>query len=517
MEHQCNCEIFSPLYLGPTFIKVGQLSSTRSDLFPPEFIQELSKLQDRVPAFSAERAMAIIEKDLGQPVGKLFQSFDRRPIAAASLGQVHRATLWSGEEVVVKVQRPGLKQLFDIDLDNLRILAEQLDKQDEANDFKGIYQECASVLYQEIDYINEGRNSDRFRRNFKDIPWVRVPIVYWEYSSPRVLTLQYLPGVRITDNARLNEAGVELKLVAKRATEAYLLQILKHGFYHADPHPGNVSVDITPGPYQGALLFYDFGMMGDIIPNIREKLLEVFYGIYRKDANQVIRALTDLQVIRASGDQLSLRRSIAFFIDNLARQTERQETIANIGEDLFAIALDQPFRFPANFTFVLRAFSTLEGIGKTLDPDYKFSELVKPYAQELLDLQNTADSRALIINQVQQQASELTSAAAAMPLRIQRIDALLEQLELGDIKLRVRALEVERSMRRSALLQSATMSVVGALGSLNLGAVLAMGHAGGAATPMCIAVSLVCGLLTLQGLQRVKRMDKFEKDIKGGA
>ncbi|GBF95186.1 hypothetical protein Rsub_07899 [Raphidocelis subcapitata] len=227
--------VASILDLGPTFIKVGQLSSTRSDLFPPAFVEELAKLQDRVPAFAADKAVAIIEKDLGRPIGELFASFERRPIAAASLGQVHRAVLRTGEEVVVKVQRPGLKQLFDIDLENLRLLAEQLDRGDENRDFKGIYQECAQVLYEEIDYINEGRNADRFRRNFRGEPWVRAPVVHWEFCSSRVLTLEYLPGIKISDKARLEAAGLDIDLVARRATEAYLIQILRHGFFHLAP------------------------------------------------------------------------------------------------------------------------------------------------------------------------------------------------------------------------------------------------------------------------------------------
>jgi len=501
----------SVLSLGPTFIKIGQLSSTRADLFPAEFVDELSKLQDRVPAFSADKARSIIEADLGQPVDRLFRSFDARPIAAASLGQVHRAVLFSGEEVVVKVQRPGLKQLFDIDLKNLKLLAEQLDKGDESNrDFKGIYKECANVLYDEIDYINEGRNADRFRRNFRDVPWVEVPTVYWEYCSPRVLTLQYLPGVKITSKERLLEASLDVDTVARRATEAYLIQILKHGFFHADPHPGNLSVD----PATGALLFYDFGMMGEIVPGVREKLLDMFYGVYRKDTGAVIKALVDLGVIKPTGDSLTIKRAIGYFLDNLARQTERGETLAAIGEDLFAIATDQPFRFPATFTFVLRAFSTLEGIGKSLNPSYQFSEVAQPYATELLDLQDAQSQRALVVTQLQQQASELGAAAAAMPQRIARMDALLAAVESGEVKLRVRVLEAERAARRAGVMQAATMNVVGAMGFLNVGTMFALGGFEGPAA-LALGLAAVFGVLTLRGFQRVDRLDKFEKDIRG--
>lgn len=503
----------SILNLGPTFIKVGQLCSTRSDLFPAEFVEELSKLQDRVPAFSADKAAAIVEADLGQPVSKLFRSFDARPIAAASLGQVHRAVLHSGEAVVVKVQRPGLKQLFDIDLNNLRILAEQLDKGDENRDFKGIYAECAEVLYDEIDYINEGRNADRFRRNFRDVPWVRVPTVHWEYCSPRVLTLEYLPGVKISDAKRLEAAGVDTGLVAQRATEAYLMQILRHGFFHADPHPGNVAVDASSGRAP-VLLFYDFGMMGQIVPDVRERLLDVFYGIYRQDGSGVVRALVELGVIKPQGDMLSIRRAINYFIENIKRQTERQETIGAIGEDLFAIALDQPFRFPATFTFVLRAFSTLEGIGRTLNPSYNFSAVATPYAQELLQLQD-GQQQGFIIEQLQQQATEVTQAAAAMPLRVRRIDSTLEQLETGNLKLRVRVLEGERAARRAGVMQVAIINSIGAVGLLDVGTQLAL-H-GGLEGPagLCYALSSVFGVFVALGFKRVQRLDKFEKEIRG--
>ena len=187
----------SILQLGPTFIKIGQLFSTRSDLFPAEFVEELSKLQDRVPAFSAEKAVQTIERELGGTIDELFAEFNPLPIAAASLGQVHVARLKTGEQVVVKVQRPGLKRLFDIDLENLRVVAETLDKGDEGDgsrDFKGIYEECARILYEEIDYINEGKNADRFRRNFKNESWVRVPKVFWQRTSSAVLTMEYMPG-----------------------------------------------------------------------------------------------------------------------------------------------------------------------------------------------------------------------------------------------------------------------------------------------------------------------------------
>ncbi|PRW20222.1 putative aarF domain-containing kinase chloroplastic [Chlorella sorokiniana] len=499
------------LQLGPTFIKLGQLFSTRSDLFPAEFTQELSKLQDRVPAFSADKAEAIIERELGAPVGVLFREFDRKPIAAASLGQVHRATLHSGEQVVVKVQRPGLRQLFEIDLQNLEKVAEQLDKGDEATrDFKGIYQECAKILYEEIDYINEGRNADRFRRNFRSEGWIRVPRVYWQYSSPAVLTLEYMPGVKITNTAGIAAAGLDAPRIAQRATESYLIQILRHGFFHADPHPGNIAIDGA-----GNLIFYDFGMMGEIVPATRERLLDLYYGIVKKDTDAVVSQLVALGIIVPTSDLLSIKRSINFFIQNINRQAQQQEAVSTIGEDLFAIALDQPFRFPAAFTFVLRAFATLEGIGKALDPGFKFVNVAAPYASELLNLQDSRSQTGFVLEQLQQQAVDLGQAAAAMPMRVQRIESTMALLETGDLKLRVRVLEAERAARRAGVIQAATIQSIGCMGFLNVG--VQLGLAGqSAAAGAALAVSGVCAGFVVFGFRRVKRLDKFEKSIKTG-
>ncbi len=297
---------------------------------------------------------------------------------------------------------------------------------------RGIYQEAEAILYKEIDYISEGRNADKFRRNFQDDPQIQVPRVYWQLTSPRAITLDYLPGTKITNVTALQSLGIDTAAVARRATEAYLVQILKHGFLHSDPHPGNIAVN-----REGGLIFYDFGMMSSIVPATKERLLDVFYGIYKKDAAQVsfsvsqlqqqsaaatvsasncldvqlvplpvmstclghhvigslvcmvasnvfasqqlhahgdpqqlqmssfcccrvqvLRALTDLKIIVSRGDDLSLRRAITYFLNNIAKQTQEQETIAAIGEDMFAVALDQPFRYlftltPAAIVFVL--------------------------------------------------------------------------------------------------------------------------------------------------------------------
>lgn len=217
------------LDLGPTFIKVGQLFSTRADLFPSQYVEELAKLQDKVPAFSYEQVETIVEQELGKKIPELYQSFDPIPLAAASLGQVHKAQLHSGETIVVKVQRPGLRRLFEIDLKILKGITRYFQSHPEwgrGRDWLGIYEECCRILWEEIDYLNEGRNADTFRRNFRAYDWVKVPRVYWRYTSPRVLTLEYAPGIKISHYEALEAAGIDRKTVARQGAEAYLHQLL---------------------------------------------------------------------------------------------------------------------------------------------------------------------------------------------------------------------------------------------------------------------------------------------------
>ncbi|RYR00813.1 hypothetical protein Ahy_B07g088924 isoform F [Arachis hypogaea] len=373
--------------------------------------------KDKVPAFSPKKAKIFIESELGAPISLLFREFEDRPIAAASLGQVHRAILHNGEKVVIKVQRPGLKKLFDIDLQNLKLIAEYFQRSETlggpTRDWVGIYEECSTILYQEIDYINEGKNADKFRRDFRNVKWVRVPLVYWDYTAKKVLTLEYVPGIKINQVDVLTSRGCDPIRISSRAIEAYLIQILKTGFFHADPHPGNLAIDVDE-----ALIYYDFGMMGEIKSFTRERLLELFYAVYEKDAKKVMQSLIDLGALQPTGDLSSVRRSVQFFLNNLLNQTPDQaQTFSAIGEDLFAIAQDQPFRFPSTFTFVLRAFSTLEvsslwkfvtGIGYTLNPDFSFAKIAAPYAQELLDLRQRRQTGPQIVEQIRKQADDVS-------------------------------------------------------------------------------------------------------------
>jgi len=489
------------LDLGPTFIKVGQLFSTRADLFPVEFVEELSKLQDKVPAFSYEQVETIVQADLGKTIPELYQSFDPLPIAAASLGQVHRAQLYSGEEVVVKIQRPGLKRLFEIDLAILKGIARYFQghpKWGRGRDWLGIYEECCKILWQEIDYLSEGRNADTFRRNFRREAWVKVPRVYWRYSSPRTLTLEYVPGIKISHYEALEAAGLDRKILAQLGAKAYLQQLLNDGFFHADPHPGNLAV--SP---DGSLIFYDFGMMGRVPPLTREKLLNTFFGIAQKDADRVVASLVELGALSLSEDMGPVRRSIQYMLDHFMDQPFENQSVSAITEDLYEIAYDQPFRFPATFTFVMRAFSTLEGVGKGLDPEFNFMEVARPFAMQIMSNSNGSDASGLL-GELGRQAAQVSSTALGLP---RRIEDTIDKLERGDLRLRVRSQETDRMLRRLGSVNMGTSYALLA-GAFTVSAtILLVNHYAWLAL-LAAAAAAIAAVAFVRLLMRIERADR---------
>ena len=377
------------LRLGPTFIKVGQQFSTRVDVLSPQFIRELEKLQDRVPPFPTKLAKEILDEELGGPVESFFDNFEDTPLAAASLGQVHRAQMKAtGEQVIIKVQRPGLKEIFDIDLKNLRVIAKWLQKVDPKNDgakrdWVAIFDETARVLYDEVDYTNEAKNAEEFKKQFTGADWIKVPRIYWEFTKRRTLCMEYAPATKINDVEAIKAMGIDPDRMARLAVEAYLQQVLRFGFFHADPHPGNVAVDKGDPEGKGRLVVYDYGMMGRIPSQTRDGLLDLFYATYEGQSDSAVKALMKMGVLVDTGaDLTAVKRTADFFLTQFdarinaqkkARETNKEEfeaefkaprtkeekqqvrkrILSNIGEDLLVVSKDQPFRFPAEFTFVV--------------------------------------------------------------------------------------------------------------------------------------------------------------------
>lgn len=487
------------LDLGPTFIKVGQLFSTRADIFPAEYVEELAKLQDQVPAFGLDQVAQIIETDLGKPLDKLFLNFEPTPLAAASLGQVHRAELPTGEAVVVKVQRPGLRQLFQIDLAIVKDIARYFQNHPRwgpGRDWLGIYEECARILYEEIDYLNEGRNADEFRRNFRNVTWLKVPRVYWRYCSRRVLTLEYLPGIKISHYSALDAAGLDRRRLAELNARAYLEQVLHHGFFHADPHPGNIAVDPD-----GSLIFYDFGMMGRLHPQTKEKLVQTLMCIVDRDADGVIESLVQLKALVPQGDMGPVRRSLQYVLDHLLDKPLEMQSISAISEDLYALAYDQPFRFPATFTFVMRAFSTLEGLGRGLDANFQFFHIATPYALEMMEQRNHSND---LWGELGRQAAKMSHSALSLP---RRVEETLTKLERGDLVLRSRSLETERLLRRLIAQQAAGNYHVLTGSFLIAGAVLLVGGYGW----LALLAGVLAGFTGWRGWRVWQRHERLER------
>ncbi|KAI0565982.1 UbiB [Gracilaria domingensis] len=514
------------LRLGPTLIKVGQLASTRADILPPEVISELSSLQDRVPAFSWNTAERLLKEQYGKELSDVFAFFDKTPIAAASLGQVYRARLFTGEQVVVKVQRPNLNRLFDLDLNALKVVAKYLQKSKtyggNGRDWVAIADEVAKVLYEEIDYVREANSCQRFRDNFKNagISYVKVPKVYMQYTTRTVLCLQYLPGIKVTDKGTLERAGLDLPLVANRLGDAFIRQVLDFAFFSSDPHPGNCAIGANE-----TIIFYDFGMMGELNPRIKERLIDILRGVIDKDAQVVMDALVDLDALVLPSDPSPVRRSIQFFLDSIGSRPNREQTVAAIGDDLYATAYDKPFRLPAASIFLLRAFSTLEALAKSLDDDFKFSEVARPYADEILQEKTGGINSpqqlfrslvaSLITGRQDSLSKELTKRvvgagtdAVRAASRIEKIEKTLVQLERGDIKLRSRSTETEKLLRKQYSLTESSNYLL-STGTTALAATQL--YAAGSLEPAVgMAIfSAVLGLTYLRKQAKLNRPDRF--------
>jgi predicted unusual protein kinase regulating ubiquinone biosynthesis (AarF/ABC1/UbiB family) len=428
--------------LGPTFIKIGQSLSTRVDFLPPSYIEALGQLQDRVPAFSSTEAIAIIETELGGNIASLFAQFDPIPIAAASLGQVHKAKLRSGEVVVIKVQRQGLQRLFELDfqiIDRLLWWVDRLLPWTREYGVRAIYAEFFNLLFQEIDYTHEGQNADRFTANFKASKFVIAPHIYWRYTTSKVLTMSYLPGIKIDDRAALEACGFNPKQVNQIGICCYLKQLLIDGFFQADPHPGNMAITAN-----GQLVVYDFGMMAELKSLAKGQMIETFWAVMKKDGAVVVDRLVDLGLIVPGEDMKPIEQVIEFLLE---RFTDRPIDVREFNEiktellELFAI---QPFRLSPEMTFILKALATLDGIARTLDPEYNLVVAAQPFIRSV-----AISERGSIITQFGRQASGYLKYKLQQPNPTQVLIQRLEQrLERGEIASSKRSQITDKSIQR---------------------------------------------------------------------
>ena len=370
------------LKLGPTFIKIGQSIATRADLIPLAYVRELSKLQDSVPPFPNEEAMATIERELGAPVGQLYAWIEPQPVAAASLGQVYRARLRTGEVVAVKVQRPRLEEIINFDLAVLRRIARFMARYPRlirGVDWVGVIDEFAAVIFEEMDYVQEGRNAETFRDHFRKWREVYVPVIYWSHVSTRVLTMEFINGTKVLDLQTLGERRVEPREVVRLIAKTYFKQLLEDGFFHADPHPSNLRV-----MDDGRLAFFDFGMVGRITPQLQSLMIDAFFHIMERNVPGLTQDLINLNFLAPGVDFESIRPVVEGLFKDYLNLRLGEIHFEELTYELAEVMYEHPFTIPANFTYIIRAIMTLEGIGKVLDPNFSFFEIARPYAKEFM-------------------------------------------------------------------------------------------------------------------------------------
>jgi predicted unusual protein kinase regulating ubiquinone biosynthesis (AarF/ABC1/UbiB family) len=369
--------------LGPTFIKIGQALGTRADLLPLAYVKELATLQDQVPEFSTAEAFARIELELGRSLQECYAEIDSTPVASASLGQVYRARLSTGEEVAVKVQRPELEQIISFDVAILyrivKLTNRFFPKANENADWEGMLHEFHATVFEEMDYVKEGRNADRFRYNFRGWRAIRVPKIYWSHTSQRVLTLEFIRGTKVTDVEGLRARRISAVKVNRLLVRTYLKQLLEDGFFHADPHPGNLLVMDS-----GHLAFFDFGMVGRITPRLQSQMIDAFFHVVARDVHGLGQDIINLNFLKPGVDPETVRPVVEKLFTVYLNLKLGEIKFKELTYDLAEVIYEYPFRLPANFTYIMRALMTLEGIGIVTDPGFSFFDTAKPYAKEFM-------------------------------------------------------------------------------------------------------------------------------------
>jgi len=384
--------------LGPTFIKIGQSMGTRADLLPLPFVKALGELQDSVPPFPNEIAFARIEKELGRKIGEVYAEFELAPVAAASLGQVYRAKLFTGEEVAVKVQRPNLEAIIKGDIGILQSVArfaERFPQLNENADWSGMLHEFDVTIHEEMDYAAEGRNAERFRENFKNWENIHVPTIYWNETTSRVLTMDFIHGTKVTDLEGQHERGISPEKVNRLLIKTYLKQLLEDGFFHADPHPGNLLV-----MDDGRLAFFDFGMVGRITPELQAKMIDAFFHVVSKDPAGIAQDLIDLDFLKPGTNPNVVRPVVERMFQFHLNLKLKDVNFKELTYDLADVMYDYPFRLPSNFTYIMRALMTLEGIGIITDPEFNFFETAKPFAKEFMLRREGKDFRKMFVSKL---------------------------------------------------------------------------------------------------------------------
>jgi len=377
--------------LGPTYIKVGQALSTRPDLVPPFYLEELTSLQDQLPSFPNEVAFQFIQEELGAPPEEIYAELSEKPIAAASLGQVYKATLKTGEKVAVKVQRPDLVRRITLDIYIMRSLSLWAQKNIKRlrSDLVAITDELASRIFEEMNYFQEGHNAEKFNKLYGSLPEIYVPKIYWAYTGRRVLTMEWIEGTKLTNIKAIQAQGIDATHLVEVGVQCSLRQLLEHGFFHADPHPGNLLA--MP---DGRLAYLDFGMMSDIKPYQRYGLIEAVVHLVNRDFESLAQDYVKLEFLKPDTDLTPIVPALHQVFGNALGASVAELNFKSITDQMSAMMYEFPFRVPAYYALIIRSMVTLEGIAIGIDPQFKVLSKAYPYVAKRLLTDQSPELRA---------------------------------------------------------------------------------------------------------------------------
>jgi predicted unusual protein kinase regulating ubiquinone biosynthesis (AarF/ABC1/UbiB family) len=382
--------------LGPTFIKMGQMLATRADLLPLDYLKELSELQDRVPPFADREARAILEAELGRPIAEVFAELSEPPVASASLAQVYRGRLLTGEAVAVKVQRPRLEEHIRFDLDLLRAIGRWLDRHPNllpGAEWLGAIDEFDRVIHEEMDYRREVASADEFRHNFRDWSGIYVPRLFHQFSTSRVIVMEFINGIKVIELDELRAAGHSPRRLNELIYRAYFKQLLEDGFFHADPHPGNLRVMAD-----GRLAIFDFGMVGRISGELQRQMIAAFFHLYNRDVNAIVDDLVGLGFLAPEADVAAFRAIVAEVFERKLNLKLGEVRFKELTYDLAPIVYEHPITTPARFTYLIRAIMTLEGVSMVMNPEFNFFEVARPYVKAFLFRRESSHLRQMALD-----------------------------------------------------------------------------------------------------------------------